>query len=292
MGKHNKISGQFAARLIEMMESPAYRVLSLSAHRVLSRIEIEWAHHGGQDNGQLPVTFDDFAEYGVHRTAIGPALYELESLGFIVITEKGKMARAADYRRPNKFLLTSRPTNKGADPLHKWKRFKTMEEAAAVAEASRKLSAEKKKPPVRKTYQKPVRKTYQKAQIASTETVPLSRSETVPLSISRVGAPHLGEGNRAGTTRATAADPTPPGSLPPPPSPPSPAVLWAEFSPSTPRQPAGVVAGSPRNPDAVVIERIDGAYLIGNRRIEIRDQTARPIVDVLTPPAPASALAH
>ena len=174
MGKHNKISGQFAARLIEMMESPAYRVLSLSAHRVLSRIEIEWAHHGGQDNGQLPVTFDDFAEYGVHRTAIGPALYELESLGFIVITEKGKMAHAADYRRPNKFLLTSRATNKGADPLHEWERFKTMDEAAAVAEASRKLSAEKKKPPVRKTYQKPVRKTYQKAQIASTETVPLS----------------------------------------------------------------------------------------------------------------------
>ena len=67
MAKHNKISGQFSARLIEMMESPAYRVLSLSAHRVLSRIEIEWAHHGGQDNGQLPVTFDNFADYGVHR---------------------------------------------------------------------------------------------------------------------------------------------------------------------------------------------------------------------------------
>jgi hypothetical protein len=140
MGKHNKISGQFAARLIEMMESPAYRVLSLSAHRALSRIEIEWAHHGGQDNGQLPVTFDDFADYGVHRSAIRPALAELEALGFIVITEKGKMARAADYRRPNKFLLTSRPANKGVDPLHKWRRFKTMEEAEAAAEGARKLS--------------------------------------------------------------------------------------------------------------------------------------------------------
>jgi hypothetical protein len=214
MGKHNKISGQFAARLIEMMESPAYRVLSLSAHRVLSRIEIEWAHHGGQDNGQLPVTFDDFAGYGVHRTATSPALSELEALGFIVITEKGKMARAADYRRPNKFLLTSRPTNKGADPLHKWKRFKTMEEALAVAEESRKLSAEKKKPPVRKTYQKPVRKTYHKGQIASTETVPLSSAETVPLSISRVGTPHLDDADGAGTPstphpRLNAADALP-----------------------------------------------------------------------------------
>jgi hypothetical protein len=202
MGKQNKISGQFAARLIEMMESPAYRVLSLSAHRVLSRIEIEWAHHGGQDNGHLPVTFDDFASYGVHRTAIGPALAELEALGFIVITEKGKMARAADYRRPNKFLLTSRPVSKGADPLHKWKRFKTMEEAEAIAEEARKVSGEKKKEPVRKTYQKPVRKTYHKGQIAGTENVPLSGAETVPLSISRVGTPHLGGGN--GTPRPSA----------------------------------------------------------------------------------------
>jgi hypothetical protein len=31
--KHNKISGQFSARLIEMMESPAFRVLTVSAPR-------------------------------------------------------------------------------------------------------------------------------------------------------------------------------------------------------------------------------------------------------------------
>ena|ERR1700722_10340332 len=115
MAKPNKISGQFAARLIEMMESPAYRVLSLSAHRVLSRIEVEWAHHGGQDNGQLPVTFDDFVAYGLHRTAIGPALAELEALGFIVVTDQGKMAHAADYRRPKKFLHVS-PGPQGSRP--------------------------------------------------------------------------------------------------------------------------------------------------------------------------------
>jgi hypothetical protein len=292
MGKHNKISGQFAARLIEMMESPAYRVLSLSAHRVLSRIEIEWAHHGGQDNGQLPVTFDDFERYGVNRHAIGPAIAELETLGFIVVTEKGKKARAADYRRPNKFLLTSRPAHKGADPLHNWKRFKTIEEAQAKSEEARNFSGEKKKEPVRKTHWEPVRKTHQKGRKASAENAPLSRAETAPLSISRVGTPHLGEGNRAGPTRATAAAPPPPSSLPPPPHPSSPAVLWAAFSASTPRQPATLGTVSPRNPDADVIEHIDGVYMIRGRRIEIRDQTARPIVDVLTPPAPASALAH
>jgi hypothetical protein len=196
MAKHNKISGQFAARLIEMMESPAYRVLSLSAHRALSRIEIEWAHHGGQDNGQLPVTFDDFERYGVNRHAIGPALAELEALGFIVITEKGKMARAADYRRPNKFLLTSRPANKGVDPLHKWRRFKTMEEAECAAESARKLSGEKKKPPVWKTHQKPVRKTHYNGEKASAENAPLAGAENAPLSISREGTPDIGMADR------------------------------------------------------------------------------------------------
>jgi hypothetical protein len=105
----NSITAAWAARSIEMMESPAYRVLSLSAHRALSRIEIEFAHHGGEDNGNLPVTFDDYTDYGIHRTSIGPALAELEALGFIKITERGKMARAAEYRWPNKFLLMSRP---------------------------------------------------------------------------------------------------------------------------------------------------------------------------------------
>ncbi len=210
MAKHNKISGQFAARLIEMMESPAYRVLSLSAHRALSRIEIEWAHHGGQDNGKLPVTFDDFVKYGVHRTSVGPALAELEALGFIEITERGKMARAAEYRQPNKFLLTSRAERKGVEPLLKWRRFKSLEEAEAAAGAARDrgktpspASGEIQKPPVRKPYQRPVRKPYQRGQNASTETVPLRLSEIVPLSISRGGTPPLGEGSGAGPSRLT-----------------------------------------------------------------------------------------
>jgi hypothetical protein len=55
-GRRTRIGGQFAACLIEMLESPAYRVLSLSARRVLDRIDIELGHHGGNDNGRLPVT--------------------------------------------------------------------------------------------------------------------------------------------------------------------------------------------------------------------------------------------
>jgi hypothetical protein len=59
-----------------MLESPAYRVLSLSAHRVISRIEIELAHHGGNDNGRLPVTKQDFIDYGIHHNSVAPAIRE------------------------------------------------------------------------------------------------------------------------------------------------------------------------------------------------------------------------
>ena len=113
MAKRNSISGAWTARPVEMLESEAYRVLSLSAHRALSRIEVELAHHGGQDNGKLPVTFADFESYGIRRQSIGPALDELEALGFIKVTERGKSAKAAEYRRHNKFLLMSRPKQKG-----------------------------------------------------------------------------------------------------------------------------------------------------------------------------------
>jgi hypothetical protein len=116
-----------------LLESPAYRVLSLSAHRALARIEIEFAHHGGNDNGRLPVTFDDFVKYGVRRHSIAPSLDELETLGFIKITERGRKAKGVEYRRPNLFLLTTRPELDGVGPERcRWRRFKSIQEAEAA----------------------------------------------------------------------------------------------------------------------------------------------------------------
>src|SRR5262245_34398025 len=101
--KNGRIAGQFAPRLIEMLESPAYRVLSRWAQKVLCRIEIELAHHGGRDNGNLPVTYDDFAHYGVRRHQVGPALHALVVLGFVEI-KPGRAGRA-EFRQPHRFRL-------------------------------------------------------------------------------------------------------------------------------------------------------------------------------------------
>lgn len=133
--RYNKIAGQWAGREIKMLESPAYRVLSLSAHRALARIEIELAHHGGKDNGELPVTYDDFQRYGIDRHSIRPALCELEALGFIEITDPGR-AGNAEFRRPAKYRLTYKDAYR-EPPTHDWKRIETKEQAERLAKHAR-----------------------------------------------------------------------------------------------------------------------------------------------------------
>jgi hypothetical protein len=140
--RRNRISGTFSPRLIEMLESYPYRVLSLSAHRVLDRIEIEHARHGGADNGKLPVTFEHFEEYGMDRHAIAPALRELEALGFIEVTERG-CAGNAGSRHASLYRLTYRASEGVlSDGSHEWRRISTIEEARKIADAARKTPPE------------------------------------------------------------------------------------------------------------------------------------------------------
>ena len=138
------IGGQFAPRLIEMLESFAFRVLSLSARRVLDRVEIEMAHHGGTDNGRLPVTYSDL-KYGIERHAIGPAIREAVALGFLEVTERGR-AGNAEFRSPNLFRLTYRH-GKGVlgDGTHEWRRVQSREQAVEVARLARMGSGDRKK---------------------------------------------------------------------------------------------------------------------------------------------------
>jgi hypothetical protein len=133
--RRNRIGGQFSAHLIEMLESPAFAVLNLAERRILDRLEIELAHHGGTDNGQLPCTFDDFARFGVRRKSIASAVRVLCALGFVEVTERGR-AGNGEFRRPHKFRLTYRHLNR-SEPTHEWRTIKTEEEAKTVAEKNR-----------------------------------------------------------------------------------------------------------------------------------------------------------
>jgi hypothetical protein len=185
MKRRNSISGQFSARLIEMLESPAYRVLSRSAHMAISRVEIELAHHGGNDNDQLPVPTEDFIAYGMDRGSVAPGIREAEALGFLRV-QRGRGGNA-EHRKPSLFGLTfaQHRDSRRRPPTDDWRTIKTIEEAAQIARTARqakdqravahgkrswqkrqqkqKAGMEKPTPPVRKTHTEnskaPVRKT-------------------------------------------------------------------------------------------------------------------------------------
>lgn len=147
--RRTHIGEQFAPRIISMLESPAYRALSLSGHRVLARLEIELAHHGGSDNGRLPCAYEHFVEYGIDRQAIAPAIRELAALGFIEVTEQG-CAGNAEHRAPNKFRLTYRHTERES-PTDEWRSIKSSEAAHTLAATARKLPPTRSWRPTKKT---------------------------------------------------------------------------------------------------------------------------------------------
>jgi hypothetical protein len=180
--RRNRIAGQFSARTIEMMESPAFQALSLAGHRILDRLEIEMAHHGGQDNGLLPVTFDQFVEYGIHRHSIAPAMRELCALGFVEITERGR-AGNAEWRRPNLFRLTYRQVG-NAKPTDEWRTMRTKTDADTIARAARAQIAGKNETPVSVSADFQCGNRHRKPDFHSAESVTTSHgAETITTSI-------------------------------------------------------------------------------------------------------------
>jgi len=144
MTSRRKISGRFAPRMIEMLGSPAMRALSLSGRRVLDRIEIELAEHGGNDNGKLSVTHKDFEQFGINRNSIGAGIREALALGFIKQTQRG--FASAGHHSPSLFEITYRPVGQ-AEPTNDWQRITSIEEAETIAAEARERNRNPNFPP-------------------------------------------------------------------------------------------------------------------------------------------------
>jgi hypothetical protein len=133
----NALAAFWHSRPVELMKSPALRCLSSSGHLVLLRIEIELRQHAGKCNGNLIVTQEQFAEFGVNHNMVPAALREVEAVGIISI-KRGRGGNA-EHREPNRFTLNYLcGAEDESERLDAWKRFGTLKEAKAVALAARK----------------------------------------------------------------------------------------------------------------------------------------------------------
>jgi hypothetical protein len=137
--RRNSVAEFYTSRPVELIASPALRVLSKTAHLALLRIELELRQHAGRQNGKLIVTKQQFVEFsGVHPRLVAPALRELEALGIIIITERGRGGNA-EHRQPNRFRLNylCGAVDDQEVPTNGWKRYKTLVEAEQIAQAAR-----------------------------------------------------------------------------------------------------------------------------------------------------------
>jgi hypothetical protein len=129
-----KISGQFVPHRADMLLSSAWAELSLSARRVLDRLEIEYCRSGGMKNGQLVCTHQNFREFGIHDHAVAPGIREAEALGFLAI-HRGRAGNGT-YRTPSVYRLTYLPIP-DAEPSDEWRAIESAEQARAMAKKAR-----------------------------------------------------------------------------------------------------------------------------------------------------------
>ena len=134
--RRNAIGENWISYSRSMLESPAMRVLSPTAIRVMHRLEIEHMHHGGAENGRLIVTHEQFIEWGISQNMVAPAIRELVALGFVEVTEKG-CGGNQDEKRANRFRLTYVNTKSREQPTHEWRKIDTIKDAAMLVRGAR-----------------------------------------------------------------------------------------------------------------------------------------------------------
>jgi hypothetical protein len=125
---------------VEMMRSDAWRDMSVNARRMLDLLEIEHLAHGGYENGNLVITYDQFVAGGIRRASIFATIAELERLGWIEVHRGGYRGFARSW--PHRFRLTHRRTRIkpqiGAPYLveatHDWQRYSSKKSDPMVPE--------------------------------------------------------------------------------------------------------------------------------------------------------------
>ena len=116
----------------ELIASPAWRARSISAVRLIDRLELEHMAHAGKENGHLTLTYQQMErEAGICRRLIGPTIAEVEKLGLVKVAHRGGYGGGA-RNNPSRYQLTYLPWKfipaTGApiyqDPTNDWRAYR------------------------------------------------------------------------------------------------------------------------------------------------------------------------
>jgi hypothetical protein len=150
-----------------LLRSRVWASLGIYDHRMLAALECEHADHGGKQNGNLVLTYDDGEKVGIPRRFFNSTLARLSTLGLVNREHRGGYAGGA-LRDPSLYRLTYLPQKfEGAsgspiylNPSNEW-----IEVELEVLDGKRVLK--KGRPPPRKNCFRPVKVTPTKCQKAT-----------------------------------------------------------------------------------------------------------------------------
>lgn len=104
----------WAFMALSLMESDAFRSLSINARRALDRLVVEHFNHNRIENGNLRVSARQFHEWGVTKDCLTAAVRELEEKGLLVTERgeaKGVLMPPFIYRLTFYATMDSQPSN-------------------------------------------------------------------------------------------------------------------------------------------------------------------------------------
>jgi hypothetical protein len=102
--------GQFVKLPREVLESDAWRGLSINARRFLDFLMIEHMRHGARENGALLAPRRQLEDFGIGRHFISAAIDEIERAGLVHCVR-------GTGRRPSFYGLSWLPQRQGAAPV-------------------------------------------------------------------------------------------------------------------------------------------------------------------------------
>lgn len=143
LGKKWEMEGAYVRLPLHLLQSPAYRALTIPARGCLDFLMIEHLTHGGAENGNLMAPYRQLAASGVRKDSISEALHMLEAFGVIERTQYG--GRQGGRANASRYGLGWLPLRGEPVPRERYRKITVEQVAAHASELKREREAARSK---------------------------------------------------------------------------------------------------------------------------------------------------